>query len=1251
MDGKRKADEHVCGGKKPRVGFTGDLKVFNGVLSKPEEVDLPDKNTYHIISYSTYLPNWTCQEALRELLSNAIDQSRAVADKFGIFGDLKIREDPDRLALHIGSHLLAEVKWKFGKHGYRHSYYDSTLPGATKRKCKWDKIKNAVTMCVDVINYTSHLTWESFQLGKTTKRGSKNMIGTHGEGLSGAAIVLNRLRCDFVVHCDNYSGRVVNLADRVYILPTNPEKRRKDDVVYKNAVHFRIVLPPPGNLFDVSKLIAPIRLSETVPRVVAHRGQLLTSLELKGKQYNRGIYVAESSKYLFGYNFLDPDKNLLQSRDRNLHALEAAQRECGSILSEAILQSEEVCQRVLECLVYTTQHAAGAASTLSDCVDLADGQYLTQAAQQHLRTQQAKLRGEQEALFCGGDTDLIVRVSGALNLPVVYCHPVLHNHAKVTNDFFQQLKDTAMDLPAESRCSAHQEDICKLMRVDHLRASSLNMSTKLVGFWRVEKVGYVTGLHNLQSDERLSQENEVNIHETLRACKVDLRGIIQIVRCLQSEAQRDRANMRCDPALLDELKAEMEEKLRQEWEERAVREREEAAAAAAVVAAAAHEAEAQQAAAAQLAAAAATQVAAAALAAAALAERADPLSGVVDNAVREGQDGSSVPAVSVDSASVVSSGSVNEDAEGGDVSNDESSDEGTASSGEDDGEEESVGMDVSDGDDYSGSGSDDEDDSSSDYEPSVTSCGGVKAALLAEQTTQTGEQLRRERDARVAREKEAAAAVSWTAAIAGAEAQKAVGVAQTAEAAVQVVSAASVPAVALSNGPSVASTAVDSTVASGGFAERVTGTAVVALPTAGPATATDAPDAVAPRAAVATTDASSSRPVLAAVTALSGPVASAVAPVTAALSKGASAKVASTVELPAVPGAGSTNALLPQASVASATAAVAVLSDAPVVAARTVTDVVVDATHAPTDSADAVVHSCAGHVPENAAPSSAAEASARMGNAVSPGARTASSSAASTSQENSPDVQPVAAQLTVLEPVMVDLVGEDSDQDVEVVTVTSRARRRTSRSPIVFLSPPQTPRSAPSYAQANPSVPVRVVPARRAESTCILTTMGVQALDASGQTSPALTDTSDACSEAAGDAVARAAPVSSIFLPMPSAAGGLGGGTLHLTYCATALSGAWLYDSLDDVTTLQKHCEQLHQHKDMTALLTKLCTHYSFQVVLFRAAQASPPLAFRLWQKVLFVNVTDGGSEAGERAAEDLRAVLRSITLLDALLM
>jgi hypothetical protein len=1239
MHEKRKAEGEVCQEKRSRVQETDGLSVLNvfeRTLQQPPELYGMDLYIPHRIASCNYLPNWAIQEALRELVTNAIDQCRTVADQFWINGEINIREHLDHLDLHIGENLLAKVTWNFATEYYRSEYF---IAGDVKPKVLWDDISQVRTMCIELINYSSHLPWQSFLLGKTSKRGSKKLIGTHGEGLSGASIVLSRLGCDFSVHCDDYIGRVMEVDDFAYV---QVYKRQKDEIrkkEYKNTVQFRIVLPAPGDMFDVSKLIATIRLSATVPRVSAQRGQLLTTADYRGKQYNRGIYVAESPKYLFGYNFLDPDKNLLQSRDRNLHALDAAQRECGSILSEAILQSEEVCQRVLECLVYTTQHAAGAASTLSDCVDLADGHYLTQAAQQHLRSQQAKLRGGQEALFCGGDTDLIVRVSGALNLPVVYCHPVLHNHAKVTNDFCQQLKDTAIDLPAESRCAAHHEDICKLMRVEHLQASSLHMSTKLVGFWRVEKVGYVTGLHNLQSDERLSQENEVNIHETLRACKVDLRGIIQIVRCLQSEAQRDRANMRCDPALLDELKAEMEEKLRQEWEERAVREREEAAAAAAaaaaVVAAAARETEAQQAAAAETTA----QVAAAELAAAAEAERADPLSDVADNAAR------------ADSASVASSGSVDEDAEDGDGSDDESSDEGTASSSEDADAEESVGMDVSDGDDDSGSGSEDEDDSSSDYEPSVASAGGVKAALLAEQTAQTEEQLRRERDARVAREKEAAAAVSRTAAIAGAEAQKAVGVAQTAEAAVQVVSAASVPAVALSNGPSVASTAVDSTVASGGSVERVTGTAGVALPTAGLATATDASDAVASRAAAATTGASSSPPVLAAVTALSGPVASAVAPVTAALSKAAPAEVVSTVVLPAVPGAGSTNAVLPRASVA---AAVAVVPDAAVVAARTMTDVVADAPREPTNSAAVVLHSPAGQLPGNAALSSAAEASEGMSSAVSPSARTAPSSAASTSQENSPVVQPVAAQPTVPEQLVVDLVGEDSDQDVEVVTVTSRARRRTLRSPIVFLSPPQTPqtpRSAPSYAQADPSVPVRVVSARRAESTCTLIGKGEKALDASGQTSPALTDTSDACSETAADAVARAAPVPSIFLPMPSAAGGLSGGTLHLTYCAMALSGAWLYDSLDDATTLQKHSEQLHQHKDMAALLTKLCTHYSFQVVLFRAAQASPPLAFRLWQKVLFVNVTDGGREAGERAVEDLRAVLRSITLLDALLM
>jgi hypothetical protein len=1226
MDGKRKGVDHACVGKKACVEHTGELAVFDRVLPEPDEVRLPDKNTYHFISYSTYLPNWRYQEALRELLSNAIDQCRAVADKFGILGDLSIREEPDRLALHIGKRLLAEVKWKYGQHDYRYKYRDITAARATKRRCGWSKNSDVDTMCIDVINYTSHLQWESFLLGKTTKRGSKNMIGTHGEGLSGAAIVLNRLGCDFVVHCDNYSGRVVNLGDRVYILPTNHERRKKADTVYKNAVHFKIVLPPPGNLFDVSKLITEIRLSATVTRVVAQRGQLLTTPEYRGKQYNRGIYVAESPKYLFGYNFLDPDKNLLQSRDRNLHAVDAAQRECGSILSEAILQSEEVCQRILECFVYTTQPAAGAASTLPVCVDLADGQYLTLAAQQHLRAHQAKLRGGQEALFCGGDTDLIVRVSGALNMPVVYCHPVLHNHAKVTNDFFQQLKDTAVDLPSASRCAAHQEEICKLMRVDKLRASSLNMSTKLVGFWRVGEVGYVTGLHNLQSEERLSQENEVNIHETLRACKADLRGIIQIVRCLQSEAQRDRANMRCDPALLDELKAEMEEKVRREWEERAAREREEAAAAvaaAAALAAATQEAEELQTAAAQQASDAAAQATVAVVG----------YDGTGSDAARRAgsdePDGSSVHgAVSEAIASAVSTAS--EDAADDD---DGSSDGDTASSCEDDEGDEGDCMHVSDDD--GDCGTEDECDSSSDYEPNVASLRVGKTALVAEPAGQLVAPLLAVVPVRPP---------STSQGILPSPSSDAAA----AQGAIQTLPTASVAAVAAVPSATVAPAAmVLAGATADGRVSSATGSAGSELPNAGLVGAAASASFAVGASTASAASGVSTVPSTAPATSAAGTKA------TAPLLPAASSNEVDT----GAPTALATDIMsaVPLCSSVTSSMVVGAVSDAPVGSTNKVTSLV-NSTATIARGTDAVLPSTIAEIAQNAAPPTATVAAVGNDNTVAPVCRTtASSSAASTSPEGTSAPASRTPLATTLQQVVIDLAGEDSDQDMEVVTVTSRARRRTSRSPIVFLSPPQTPRSTPFHVDVGSSAPVRVPGVRTAGSTYTTGSVGDEhAKDASGQTSPALTDNSDASSDVEAEvraAAVPAEPVAFICLPMPSAAGGLGGGMLQLTYCATDPSGVLLYDSLDDPATLQKHCEQLHQHKDMAALLTKLCTHYSFQVVLFRAAQATPPLAFRLWQKVLFVNVTEGGSEAGERAVEDLRSVLRSITLLDALLM
>jgi hypothetical protein len=300
MHEKRKAEGDVCQEKRSRVQDTDGLSVLNvfeRTLQQPPELYGMDLYIPHRIASCNYLPNWAIQEALRELVTNAIDQCRTVADQFWINGEINIREHLDHLDLHIGENLLAKVTWNFATEYYRSEYF---IAGDVKPKVLWDDISQVRTMCIELINYSSHLPWQSFLLGKTSKRGSKKLIGTHGEGLSGASIVLSRLGCDFSVHCDDYIGRVMEVDDFAYV---QVYKRQKDEIrkkEHKNTVQFRIVLPAPGDMFDVSKLIATIRLSATVPRVSALRGQLLTTPEYRGKQYNRGIYVAESPKYLFG---------------------------------------------------------------------------------------------------------------------------------------------------------------------------------------------------------------------------------------------------------------------------------------------------------------------------------------------------------------------------------------------------------------------------------------------------------------------------------------------------------------------------------------------------------------------------------------------------------------------------------------------------------------------------------------------------------------------------------------------------------------------------------------------------------------------------------------------------------------------------------------------------------------------------------------------------------------------------------------
>jgi hypothetical protein len=563
-----------------------NLVAFKESLSLHSWIDATFINTPHYIAASHYLPNWSMREALRELLTNTIDQARSVAEEFGVLGEINIREDEKRLAIHIEHELLAEVTWKFGKNKYVHSYCNA---GKIKARAADDDVEQgAYTMCIELTNYSSRLPWRSFQIGQTTKRGSKAMIGTHGEGLSAACVVLNRNGCNVTATCNHFSAKIVDLDNYIYF-----QLARRDSE--EDTVKFKIVLPPPGDLVCIDELMSTIRLPSAALCVKTERGQLLTAPEYRGKQYNRSIYVSEDTKCLFGYNLFDPDKNLLQSRDRNSHAGDACLRECGSILSEAILRNEDVCQRVLACFVYKEKPGAGGSHGRKPFSDLGDGEFLSEAARQRLRSAQERLSGQKAAIFCANDTSLLSQISAARGMAVVYCHAVLHNFQEVTNSFYQQLRGTATSLPEDSLLYEHRHTVCGYLRVNRIEMSAVELPTKLVGFWRVDRVAYVTGLsylHSQQQDDAersapgLSEENEVNIHETLRACDVDLRATIQIVRFLQGDAQRMRLSEDSSPTdfaddhrmqlALRQCRAELEQQWRREWQEAAVREQEQA---------------------------------------------------------------------------------------------------------------------------------------------------------------------------------------------------------------------------------------------------------------------------------------------------------------------------------------------------------------------------------------------------------------------------------------------------------------------------------------------------------------------------------------------------------------------------------------------------------------------------------------------------------------------------------------------------
>jgi hypothetical protein len=504
---------------------------------------------------------------MRELLTNTLDQARAVAEMFKLPGEITLAEVDNALMIHINGDLLAEIKWRRGFRKYVQSHYDA---GKNKSRAEDDEVeKGADTMCMELINYSSYLPWESFYFGVTSKANSKNMIGTHGEGLSAACTVLLRHGCNISVTTSAYKTRIVQL-QKYACFQVKRQRELEDQEERDDTVHFTIVFKPPSESINVKAILASIRLATSIKRYAGTRGELLTTEPYCGKQYNRGIFVSEclKGKCLFGYNFYDPDKTLLQSRDRNSHNTDSCLRECGSILSEAIIADPEVCKKVLASLIIKGALGGDGVSQLPVYEDLQDGAFLTAEAKEALRlANEESAKDNRKMIFCANSTREIEQLADAQDMTVVFSHRMLHNYRPVKDNFYTSLVRSTSLLPDGSVLATHQAHVMKLLKCQGMFRSNLQLPQQLLGFWKVKGVVYVTGLDNFEKalrDEGLCEEQEINMHKTLDACGLGLRETIQIVRLFHEAAGSRHARTEGTSEVSEELRQRLRLELRRE---------------------------------------------------------------------------------------------------------------------------------------------------------------------------------------------------------------------------------------------------------------------------------------------------------------------------------------------------------------------------------------------------------------------------------------------------------------------------------------------------------------------------------------------------------------------------------------------------------------------------------------------------------------------------------------------------------------
>ena len=220
---------------------------------------------YELSMVSTYVQNWDCNDAIREIIQNAVDQS--------------VDDDGYDISYHRSDSCLII----------------STKDGVLKRS--------------------------SLLLGNTTKSNSEDTIGQFGEGYKLALLVLSRDGKRTIIE---NAG-----AEEIWTPAIVKSRKWGDDIltvdVKKSNVFKKHKFSSSGVSFIIQDISADeyieivertLQLQSKIEKIETPMGDILLSERNKGKLYVGGLFIRDIDDYKYGYNILP--KFLKLGRDRDL---------------------------------------------------------------------------------------------------------------------------------------------------------------------------------------------------------------------------------------------------------------------------------------------------------------------------------------------------------------------------------------------------------------------------------------------------------------------------------------------------------------------------------------------------------------------------------------------------------------------------------------------------------------------------------------------------------------------------------------------------------------------------------------------------------------------------------------------------------------------------------------------------------------------------------------------------------------------